>query len=287
MPLSFRELLAAPAAGGRPLIGGHRGARSLAPENTLAAACRAHEAGADFWELDVALTADDRIVVIHDDTFHRTSNARQRFPDRAPWNVHAFTLAEARCLDFGSWYLESDPYGQIAARALAPAVFQSYAGVNVPTLQEALALTADLEWHVNVEIKDLSGKPGHERVVRNVIDLVRRMGMVPRVLISSFNHDYLRQARAMDGGIAIAPLVDERHLPPDAAGYLRALDAQALHPPALADLGSLLPSVRRAGYAVNVWAYHEPDETPALLAAGASGIITGFPQRMAAREGKA
>ena len=60
----------------------HRGARSLAPENTLAAAQKALELGADMWELDVAMTADGELIVIHDSTLERTSNARDVFPDR-------------------------------------------------------------------------------------------------------------------------------------------------------------------------------------------------------------
>ncbi|MEM5790386.1 MAG: glycerophosphodiester phosphodiesterase family protein, partial [Syntrophobacteraceae bacterium] len=65
----------------------HRGARSLAPENTLAAARKALMLGAHMWELDVRLSRDGHLVVIHDATLDRTSNAAELFPDRAPWRV--------------------------------------------------------------------------------------------------------------------------------------------------------------------------------------------------------
>ncbi len=64
------------------LIIAHRGARSLAPENTLMAAQIGYEVGADMWELDVAMTSDDQLVVIHDDTFTRTSNAVEILPNK-------------------------------------------------------------------------------------------------------------------------------------------------------------------------------------------------------------
>jgi len=80
----------------------HRGARSLAPENTIAAAQRGVEAGADMWELDVQLTADDELIVMHDARLLRTSDARYRFPERRPWKVSEFSLSEIQALDCGS-----------------------------------------------------------------------------------------------------------------------------------------------------------------------------------------
>jgi len=60
----------------------HRGARSLAPENTIAAALKALEVGAGMWELDVQLTADDELLVMHDPKLTRTSDVGGRFPQR-------------------------------------------------------------------------------------------------------------------------------------------------------------------------------------------------------------
>lgn len=99
----------------------HRGARSLAPENTMLAARKAFEIGASGWELDVAMTSDHELVVIHDDTLERTSDAAQVFPDRDPWSVVDFSMAELRRLDFGAWFVRTDPFGQIAAGMISPA----------------------------------------------------------------------------------------------------------------------------------------------------------------------
>lgn len=77
---------------------------SPAPENTLAAARKGLEIGADMWELDVQLTADGALILMHDDTLECTSNIEEVYPDRWLWRVLDFTLAEIRQLDFGSWF---------------------------------------------------------------------------------------------------------------------------------------------------------------------------------------
>jgi len=96
----------------------HAGARSLAPENTIAAASKALEVGADMWELDVAVTRDGELILFHDDSLARTTDAVNRFPDRAPWTFTTFSLAEVRSLNAGSWFAETDPFGEIAREVL-------------------------------------------------------------------------------------------------------------------------------------------------------------------------
>ena len=87
----------------------HRGARSIAPENTLVAGRKAFEAGADMWEFDVQLTADKKPIVVHDRTLTRTTNVEEVFPDRSCYKVDDFTLAEIKQLDAGSWFVREDP----------------------------------------------------------------------------------------------------------------------------------------------------------------------------------
>ena len=81
---------------GTPLIIAHRGASLQAPENTMPAFRRAIELGADGIELDVHMSADGYLAVIHDETLDRTSNGKGLVKDR--------TLAELKSLDFGSWF---------------------------------------------------------------------------------------------------------------------------------------------------------------------------------------
>lgn len=254
----------------------HRGARSLAPENTLAAAGKALEAGADMWELDVALTADGVPILIHDNTLERTSNAADLFPERKPWAVHTFSLAEIRRLDFGSWYEAQDPFGQIRAGQVSQADLAGYAALPAPTLREALVFTRAHDWRVNVEIKDLSGTPGDTVIVEQVVGLIEELGMVERVLVSSFNHSYLERVKAANAAVATGALV---HLPVlDPAGLVTRLGAQAYHPFDKLTRARTITGLRRQGIDVFVWTVNDEKRMRALIQARASGIITDFPQ---------
>src|SRR5215471_15400951 len=84
------------ASGGRPYVIGHRGAMGHAPENTFASFRKGFELGAPLLELDVHLSADGQLVVIHDETVDRTTNGSGRVAD--------MSTAEIRRLDAGSWF---------------------------------------------------------------------------------------------------------------------------------------------------------------------------------------
>ncbi|HVO82849.1 MAG TPA: glycerophosphodiester phosphodiesterase family protein [Syntrophobacteria bacterium] len=260
----------------RPLLIAHRGARSLAPENTLAAASKALDLGADMWELDVGMTADGELLVIHDSTLTRTSNAKEIFPRRRPWSLHEFTLEEIRKLDFGTWFAQEDPFGQIAAGAVSPAEIESYRGEPAPTLRQALRFTRHRDWRVNAEIKDLRGTPGDPQVAAKVVALIEELDMVDRVLVSSFNHRYLKEVRERNPGIVTGALVSKPQSDPEL--LLHELGTQAYHPSVSAIRRSEIAPLRKEGFQVNVWTVNEPKVMKSLIKAGASGIFTDFPQ---------
>src|SRR5262245_14064954 len=83
----------------------HRGARALAPENTLEAFAKAAHLCCHMVELDVHLSRDGELIVVHDDDLVRCSNVRDVFPDRAPWFVSDLSTDEIAKLDAGSWYV--------------------------------------------------------------------------------------------------------------------------------------------------------------------------------------
>lgn len=254
----------------------HRGARSLAPENTLAAAKKAYDVGADMWELDVAVTSDGELVVIHDDTLERTSNAPEVFPNRKPWAVHTFLLSELQKLDFGSWFNIEDPFKQIAAGKVSQADQYSYVGERIPTLREALTFTQANNWKVNVEIKDASGTPGDKVVVRKVNDLLVELNMVDRVMVSSFNHSYIQQIRVLNPKLKTAALVE--HNVPDPVALLKKLDAQAFNPNPDSLPDHQVKTLRQAGDEVYVWTVNDPALMRHLARLGVNGIFTDFPQ---------
>jgi glycerophosphoryl diester phosphodiesterase len=260
----------------RPLNIAHRGARSLAPENTLAAARKGLEVGADMWELDIQMTADGELIVIHDSTLKRTSNVREVFPSRKPWLVHEFTLDEIRLLDFGSWFTEQDPFGQIAAGMVAASELTSYVQQQAPTLGEALSFTLENSWRVNLEIKDLSANPDPDQVAKKVLALVEDLDMVDSVLISSSNHTYLAQIRETHPHVATGVLVSKPHPHPEA--LLRQLGAQAYHPRLRGFRFEDIALLHRQGCRVHVWNVNDRKTMQTLVRAGVDGIFTDFPQ---------
>ena len=260
----------------RPLNIAHRGASSLAPENTLSAARKALEVGADMWELDVQMTADGELVIIHDSTLNRTSNVEEVFPYRRSWQVHEFTLDEIRQLDFGTWFIEQDPFDQIAAGIVAEGEVERYIREPAPTLEQALCFTLKHNWLVNIEIKDLSKKPGDNQIVDKVINLVEDLNMVDIVLVSSFNHNYLAQIAAAYPQVSTGVLDTKPH--PRPASLLRKLKARSYHPRRrfirLKDIARL----KRLGFAVNVRTINDRKTMERLVKAGVSGIFTDLPQ---------
>lgn len=254
----------------------HRGARSLAPENTLAAARKGFELGADLWELDVAVSADDQLVVLHDDTLNRTSNAWQVFPQRQPWEVWNFTLAELRTLDYGSWFVAEDPFGQLKSGAVSPEEQAAFAGEPIPTLREALEFTRKNNWKVNIEIKDASGHPGDAFVAERVAELVDELEMVESVMVSSFNHDYLLRIKAVNPRIVTAALVDRPD--PDPVALLQRLGAQAYNPGRKVVDRDTVQAVRAAGFDVYVWTVNDESEMKKFIEWGVSGLFTDYPQ---------
>jgi glycerophosphoryl diester phosphodiesterase len=259
------------------IIIAHRGARSLAPENTIMAAEIAYNIGADMWELDVAMTYDGELVVIHDDTLTRTSNAAVIYPKKSPWNVHQFTLAELKTLDFGSWFLAEDPFGTIKEGLISVEDQEKMKNIQIPTLEEALLFTRDNDWKVNIEIKDVTGTPGDATIVEQVVSLVEELDMADSVIISSFNHTYLRRVKKINPELAIAPIVNEGVSDPVA--LLNDLGAQAYHP-GIKRIGDIsrIALARNAGFDVNVWTVNDIETMLALIEAGASGLFTDFPQ---------
>jgi glycerophosphoryl diester phosphodiesterase len=262
----------------------HRGARSVAPENTMAAFAAGWEAGADWFELDVAASSDGELVVMHDDTLSRTTDAGEVFPGRKPWTVYDFDLAELRRLDAGSWFAAADPFKAIAAGNVGETELEAFRGEPIPTLREALAFSAEKGWPVNVEIKDATGRACDKWIVERTVKLIREFGLERKTLISSFNHEYLRRTRAASADIALGALVEK--IPSDPVTLLRELTARSINPGLKWLDGAAVAEIRDAGFDVFVWTVNEEADMRRVVDFGASGIFTDFPARLKALLGE-
>jgi glycerophosphoryl diester phosphodiesterase len=259
------------------LVMGHRGFRGIAPENTLLAARKAFEAGANWWELDVAASSDGELVVLHDDSLVRTSDAKALFPGRSPWSVYDFSFEELRRLDMGSFYGKTDPFKQVAAGRVGAAELASFKGEKLPTLRECLELTKAGKRKVNIEIKDATGHPCDAWIVERTVELVRELGMGKDVIVSSFNHEYLRRVKKADPSLDTGALVEER--PANLVPLLKELRARAYHPGVDTLDEATVREVRAAGFEVNVWTPNEVEVMKRLLSWGVTGLISDFPDR--------
>ena len=256
----------------------HAGAASIAPQNTIVAGEKALTAGADLWGIDTRLTKDGVFVLMHDKTLTRTTNAKEVFPNRGPWEVKDFTLEEIKKLDAGSWFVKSDPFGEIASGNVPQADQEAYIGEKVPTLREALLFTREHNWRMDIEVKAMDYVTPAE-IAGKLASLIHAIGMKDRVMVSSFDHRILVQVKKLDPHIPTAALVI---LPPlDVASFLAGMNADGYEPSPIAFNSKVAEELAAQGYGVYVWTYDGQEELRNLAqTAGVSGIYTDFPQRL-------
>jgi glycerophosphoryl diester phosphodiesterase len=222
-----------------PKIYAHRGASADAPENTLAAFDLAVTQNANGIELDVTLSKDGVVVVIHDDTVDRTTNGQGRVRD--------LTLAELQALDAGQ-------------------------GERIPTLEEVFRHIGR-RLSINVELKTGSGLSS--ALTERVAQLVSAYHLEESVLISSFSPINLRKFHKHLPGVEIGLLV----LPHMAKKWFWGwFHHDALHPYYSDVDQSLVEAVHRKNREINVWTVDDPDEILRLAALNVDGIITNRPQ---------
>lgn len=235
----------------RPLVIAHRGYRTRYPENTLVAFQAAIDAGADMIELDVLLSKDRKLVVIHDAALDRTTNGRGMVCD--------YTLAELKALDAGSWF--------------AP----RFKGEHLPTLEEVLD-RVDGRVPLNIEIKKSAYEPSHpqDAIENQIIELARRKNALNSVLISSFEWRALERIAAMEEPPAIALLSRYPDLDnhPEAC---RKLGAFSWHPSYLAVRMGHVRKMHEAGIWVFPYNADTPEDIERMLEMQVDGLIVSDP----------
>lgn len=253
----------------------HRGARSLAPENTLEAAQKALDLGADLWETDVTVTADEELILMHDLSLARTTDVERCFPDRAPWHVTDFTMDEISQLDTGTRFIETDPFGQVAAGMVTPGELVALMCERVPTLRQALSFTQQARWLVNLELKTIPPPLEDFPLVGQVLTLLDELAIEPdRVVISSFNHAWLHEVQRLRPDIEVQALVGDLTIGPEPEFQTYNADAM------MVDEEQIRKTVDR-GIAVNLYTVNAEEDMRRFIQAGATGLFTDFPQKLA------
>lgn len=229
----------------RPELMAHRGNSALAPENTLAAFAKAVESGAVWTELDVHLSADGQIVVIHDATVDRTTDGTGA--------VAGMTLAQLKSLDAGSWF--------------GP----EFVGERIPTLREVIDLVGD-RIRLNVEIKSADNPHTVPKVIKALADA----GVLEESMVCSFGLEALLEARrlwpegriALISGNALDLDVAIRHGLPWFNVEYHSVDE------------TLVRRAHEAGVRVSIWTMDEPELWDRYANLGVDIICTNAPHLM-------
>lgn len=245
-----------------PRVIGHRGAAEAAPENTLESFAEAKRQGASWVEFDAKLTADNAVILLHDDTVDRTSNGRGLAAGK--------TLAEMKALDVGVW------------------LDAKWAGARIPTLAEALAAFDRLGLGYNLEIKPCPGRA--RETARGIIAELRRLwpqGQPPQgrtPLLSSFAYDSLLEAHALAPELPLGLLLEED--PADwrqQAEGVGAVSVNCWH-------GKLTEAwardIKAAGYALLVYTVNDLALARRLFSWGVDAVFTDAPGRLLAGLGQ-
>ena len=258
----------AASAAPRILVHGHRGARAVRPENTLAAFQYAIQAGADVLELDLAVTADNVLVVSHDPVLPEAICI-------GPGGTRAIremTLRQLQRWDCGS---RRDP--EFPRQKLEP-------GARVPTLDEVLDLASQGSFEFNIETKIRPDQPQYtpppQDFARLLIEAIRRHRLESRCIIQSFDFRTLDAARRLAPEIRRSALYSG--MPRDLVAMAKEAGAGILSPQHLLVTPSLVKDAHAAGLQVVPWTANEPSQWERLAAAGVDAIITDDPAALIA-----
>ena len=230
----------------KPLVWAHRGASGYAPENTLAAFQKAVDLGADGVELDIQLTKDDQIVVIHDEMIDRTSDGKG-------W-VKDYTLEELRAFNYNRTKPE-------------------YKHADIPTMREVFELLKPTGLFINIEIK--TGVVFYEKIEEKILALAKEMGMEDRVCYSSFNHYTVTRIHELKPDAEVGFLYADG--PIDMPSYGVKHGVNALHP-ALYNLqyDGFVKECKEKGLKLNVWTVNERPYMEMCCQYGVDAIITNY-----------
>ena len=267
MTPSFRDVLRSR----RFLNGAHRGASAYAPENTLPAFEIAVTQGAVVLEIDVRLTRDDEVVVIHDARVDRTTDGTGE--------VERMTLSEIRSLDAGRWFGDE------------------WTGTHIPSLQQVLERFAgrvlvDIDLKAGTEVRRLTAGPSPERLVvedaavstllaRRTVEVAERIGALDRVVLSGFGAAALAWIRSSAPQALTQWAVASTDISEDVA-RAAAQGFDVLSPQMYAATRANVETAHRRGLAVFIYAPDDEDAMIQLLDLGIQAVHVDRPDRLSA-----
>ena len=263
----------------------HRGASGYTPEHTWFAYDKARDMGADYLELDLHMSADNQLMVIHDDTLERTTSGEG--------NVKDHTLEALKALDAGSWFNQAHPeYAN-----------DDYAGAKLLTLDEVIDRYGDnVRYYIETKSPDR-----YPELQRALVETLEAEGLVDAgaVVIQSFSQDSLKQIHELNANIPLVQLVwystaedgdglEEWTGVTPAPSEITDADFQAIADYAVGigpnvtyegqDVidADFVDQAHANGLLVHAYTINEPEAMQRLLDWGVDGMFTNFPDRLSA-----
>jgi glycerophosphoryl diester phosphodiesterase len=234
-----------------PYIFAHRGYSDRYPENTMVAFQAAIRWGARLVELDVRLSKDGKVVVIHDASVERTTDGH------GPVGDH--TLEELKQLDAGSWF------------------DSRFSGERIPTLEEVLRQIAG-RGCINIEIKTSLANGAYTGALeRAVIETVRRTNAGEMVLVSSFDVTVLRNIRAIDHKVRVALIANAFEADDIISNCIR-LRAYSFHPNLDDAERKKIERIKAAGVFVFPFNIQTPSDMQKAIRLGVDGYFVNDPE---------
>ncbi|GHI00126.1 glycerophosphodiester phosphodiesterase family protein [Neobacillus kokaensis] len=252
----------------------HRGASAYGPEHTLAAYKQAITMKADYVEFDLQMTKDGQLIAMHDETLARTTNAKELYPDRAPWRVKDFTLDEIKRLDAGSWFNKAYPNQAKTA----------YIGEKVPTLEEAINF---VKQHGNgkaglyMETKAPNVYPGMEE---KVIEILKKTNVLndEKLFLESFSEESLRKLHNLAPNVKLIQLYTGKMMAgKDVYQEMKRITdyASGVGPSKELVLPKLMQAAHQNKLLVHPWTVNSRDDMVSLTSLGVDGQFTNYPDQ--------
>lgn len=221
----------------------HRGFSHEAPENTKYAFEAAVKCKADYIELDVQLTKDEQLVVIHDDKLNRTTTGKGR--------VDRYTYDELTQFSAGAWY------------------GSEYEDAKIMLLSEVLELV-DKKCMMNIEIKDTGNV---DLAADKTVELVKKYGYTKSCYITSFSYKALQRVKAAEPKIKTALIANLAA----SVRYSQLTDIDAVSMNYLFVNKSVVEAAHQNGKLIFVWTVDRKDDMRNMLSLGVDNIITNRP----------
>ena len=228
----------------------HRGFSGKYPENTMLAFRKAYEAGCDGIELDIQMTKDHELVIIHDETVDRTS-------DHTGW-IKDYTLQELYGFDFSYHFKEMG--------------FQ-----KIPTLREYLNWVKDTDLITNIELK--TGIVDYPGIEKAVYDLICQYHLQKKVILSSFNHFSVLRMKELDHDLVCGFLTECCMIHPEV--YTAHYRVEAYHPQFTSLDEPTVHDLHDRGIMINSWTVNTDEDITRMIQYGIDGIIGNYPDRIA------